>query len=61
MIKGGYGDADTLAKRIEDVKAWIDSGVEPMSGDENAEYAAIIEIDLNEITGTDFVLSERSR
>ncbi len=50
MIKGGYGDADTLAKRIEDVKEWIDRGEEPMSADENAEYAAIIEIDLNEIT-----------
>jgi aconitate hydratase 2/2-methylisocitrate dehydratase len=50
MIKGGYGDADTLAKRIADVKAWIESGEEPMAGDENAEYAAVIEIDLNEIT-----------
>ncbi|MFC1467412.1 bifunctional aconitate hydratase 2/2-methylisocitrate dehydratase [Verrucomicrobiota bacterium] len=50
MIKGGYGDADTLAKRIEDVKAWIESGEEPMAGDDNAEYAAVIEIDLNEIT-----------
>ncbi len=50
MIKGGYGDADTLAQRIEDVKAWIDSGEEPMARDDNAEYAAVIEIDLNEIT-----------
>ncbi|MEN7972820.1 MAG: bifunctional aconitate hydratase 2/2-methylisocitrate dehydratase [Verrucomicrobiota bacterium] len=50
MIKGGYGDAETLAKRIDDVKAWIESGEELMSGDENAEYAAVIEIDLNEIT-----------
>ncbi len=50
MINGGYGDAETLAKRIADVQAWIDSGVEPMAGDANAEYAAIIEIDLDEIT-----------
>ncbi len=49
MIKGGYGDADTLQKRIDDVKAWIENG-ELMSADENAEYAAVIEIDLNEIT-----------
>ncbi len=48
MIKGGYGDADTLAKRIEDVKAWIENG-ELMEADANAEYAAVIEIDLNEI------------
>ncbi len=49
MIKGGYGDADTLAKRIADVKDWIEND-ELMSADENAEYAAIIEIDLNDIT-----------
>jgi len=49
MIKGGYGDAETLAKRIEDVKEWIENG-ELMSADENAEYAAVIEIDLNGIT-----------
>ncbi len=49
MIKGGYGDAGTLAKRIEDVNEWIENG-ELMSADENAEYAAVIEIDLNEIT-----------
>ncbi len=49
MIKGGYGDADTLAKRIDDVKDWIENG-ELMSADENAEYAAVIEINLNEIT-----------
>ncbi len=49
MIKGGYGDVETLAKRIKDVNEWIEKG-ELMSADENAEYAAIIEIDLNEIT-----------
>ena len=48
MIKGGYGDAETLAKRITDVKEWIENG-ELMGADENAEYAATIEIDLNEI------------
>ena len=49
MIKGGYGDAETLKKRIADVEEWIENG-ELMSADENAEYAEIIEIDLNEIT-----------
>jgi aconitate hydratase 2/2-methylisocitrate dehydratase len=49
MIQGGYGDADTLARRIESVKEWIASG-ELMRADANAEYAAVIEIDLNEIT-----------
>jgi len=48
MIKGGYGDADTLRKRIDDVKEWLENG-ELMEGDPNAEYAAVIEIDLNEI------------
>jgi len=49
MIKGGYGDADTLSKRIEDVKDWIANG-ELMEGDSNADYAAVIDIDLNKIT-----------
>jgi len=50
MIEEGYGDANTLARRIDAVQAWIDSGEEPMSADENAEYAAMLEIDLNTIT-----------
>ncbi|MEI6892456.1 MAG: bifunctional aconitate hydratase 2/2-methylisocitrate dehydratase [Pontiella sp.] len=48
MIKGGYGDAETIQKRIDDVNEWIENG-ELMSADDNAEYAAILEIDLNEI------------
>ncbi len=48
MINGGYGDADTLRKRIEDVKEWLANGV-LMEADANAEYAAVIEVDLNEI------------
>ncbi len=48
MIKGGYGDADTLRKRIADVKDWLANGV-LMEADANAEYAAVIEVDLNEI------------
>ena len=49
MIKGGYGDAETLQKRIDDVNEWIENG-ELMSADENAEYAAVIEIDLADIS-----------
>ena len=49
MIDGGYGDADTLAQRIKDVNDWIENG-ELAEADANAEYAAVIEIDLNEIT-----------
>ena len=48
MIKGGYGDAETLQNRINDVNEWIANG-ELMSADENADYAAVIEIDLNEV------------
>jgi len=48
MIKKGYNDGDTIRKRIEDVREWLK---EPklMSADKNAEYAAIIEIDLSDI------------
>ena len=49
MIDGGYGDVDTLAQRIKDVNDWIENG-ELAEADANAEYAAVIEIDLNEIT-----------
>ncbi len=49
MIKGGYGDAETLRNRIRDVKDWIENG-ELMEADAAAEYAAVIEIDLADIT-----------
>jgi aconitate hydratase 2/2-methylisocitrate dehydratase len=48
MIERGYQDADTLRKRIADVQDWIDNG-ELMEADANAEYAAVIEIDLNKM------------
>ncbi|MGD9343352.1 MAG: bifunctional aconitate hydratase 2/2-methylisocitrate dehydratase, partial [Desulfuromonadales bacterium] len=49
MIEDGYQHPDTLRKRIEAVKEWLQ---EPklLRADENAEYAAVIEIDLAEIT-----------
>ncbi len=49
MIEEGYKDADTLKNRIEDVKVWLDKP-ELLSADKDAEYAAVIEIDLSEIT-----------
>jgi aconitate hydratase 2 / 2-methylisocitrate dehydratase len=48
MIADGYGDASTLSKRIEAVEAWL-AKPELLSADKNAEYAAVIEIDLAEI------------
>lgn len=49
MISDGYGDARTLERRIQSMQDWIDKPV-LMEPDADAEYAEIIEIDLNEIT-----------
>ncbi|MDA9842044.1 bifunctional aconitate hydratase 2/2-methylisocitrate dehydratase [Gammaproteobacteria bacterium] len=49
MIASGYGDAKTLERRAQAMEEWIESP-ELLEPDENAEYAEIIEIDLNEIT-----------
>jgi aconitate hydratase 2/2-methylisocitrate dehydratase len=49
MIKDGYQDADTLKRRIEKMQAWLDNP-ELLEADPDAKYAAVIEIDLNEIT-----------
>src|SRR5690606_9101311 len=48
MIANGYQDARTLARRIKNMEAWLADPqlVEP---DADAEYAAVIEIDLAEI------------
>ncbi|MEZ0323602.1 MAG: bifunctional aconitate hydratase 2/2-methylisocitrate dehydratase [Hydrogenothermaceae bacterium] len=48
MIEAGYQDARTLQRRADKMKAWLDNPV-LLEPDENAEYAAVIEIDLNEI------------
>ncbi|MFN9923298.1 MAG: bifunctional aconitate hydratase 2/2-methylisocitrate dehydratase, partial [Cyanobacteriota bacterium] len=49
MIARGYGDAGTLARRIRAMEAWL---ANPMllEADADAEYAAVIEIDLDQIT-----------
>jgi aconitate hydratase 2 / 2-methylisocitrate dehydratase len=49
MIKDGYQDAKTLQNRIDAVNAWL-AKPELLEADKNAEYAAVIEIDLAEIT-----------
>ncbi len=48
MISEGYGDARTLERRAQAMEAWL-ATPELMTGDADAEYAAVIEIDLNEI------------
>jgi len=48
MIADGYQDPRTLQERIDSVNAWL-AKPELLAADKNAEYAAIIEIDLAEI------------
>ncbi len=48
MISEGYGDARTIERRAQAMEAWL-AKPELMQADANAEYAAVIEIDLNEI------------
>jgi aconitate hydratase 2/2-methylisocitrate dehydratase len=49
MIARGYGDARTLARRIKVMEAWLANPV-LLEADADAEYAAVIEIDLDAIT-----------
>ncbi|MDR0633457.1 MAG: bifunctional aconitate hydratase 2/2-methylisocitrate dehydratase [Azoarcus sp.] len=48
MIANGYQDARTLGRRIAAMEDWI-AGGELLEADANAEYAAVIEIDLADI------------
>jgi len=48
MIADGYGDPRTIARRIKAMEAWL-KNPELLEADADAEYAEIIEIDLNEI------------
>jgi len=48
MIANGYQDARTLSRRIKAMEAWL-AKPELLKGDADAEYAAVIEIDLAEI------------
>ncbi|MCA0901368.1 bifunctional aconitate hydratase 2/2-methylisocitrate dehydratase [Microbulbifer agarilyticus] len=48
MIAEGYGDKRTLERRAQAMEAWLEKP-ELMSADADAEYSAVIEIDLAEI------------
>ncbi|MCE9850804.1 bifunctional aconitate hydratase 2/2-methylisocitrate dehydratase [Shewanella chilikensis] len=48
MIAEGYGDRRTIERRIKGMEEWL-ANPELMEADKDAEYAAVIEIDLNEI------------
>ena len=48
MIASGYGDEKTLERRAQAMEKWILNPV-LLEADKNAEYAEVIEIDLNEI------------
>ena len=49
MIQTGYEDKRTIARRIEKMNKWLEKP-SLMEADSDAEYAAVIEINLNEIT-----------
>ncbi len=49
MIEVGYEDARTLERRAGKMREWI-KNPQLLKADKDAEYAAVIEIDLNEIT-----------
>ena len=48
MIGSGYGDAKTIERRAQAMEEWIKNPV-LLEPDKNAEYAEIIEIDLDQI------------
>ncbi|MFC3532269.1 bifunctional aconitate hydratase 2/2-methylisocitrate dehydratase [Vogesella facilis] len=48
MIADGYADARTLERRIKKMEEWIANG-ELLKGDADADYAAVIDIDLADV------------
>ncbi|MEX0423096.1 bifunctional aconitate hydratase 2/2-methylisocitrate dehydratase [Providencia rettgeri] len=48
MIAEGYGDRRTIERRIKGMENWL-ADPQLLEGDADAEYAAVIEIDLNDI------------
>ncbi|MCF6190599.1 MAG: bifunctional aconitate hydratase 2/2-methylisocitrate dehydratase [Cocleimonas sp.] len=48
MISEGYGDERTIARRIKSMQDWLDNP-ELMEADADAEYAEVIEINMDEI------------
>ena len=49
MIANGYADARTIGRRIKAMEAWL-ANPQLLEPDADAEYAAVIEIDLADIT-----------
>ncbi|MEH6581661.1 MAG: bifunctional aconitate hydratase 2/2-methylisocitrate dehydratase [Halioglobus sp.] len=49
MIADGYGDARTLERRAQKMEEWL-ANPSLLKADADAEYAAVIEIDLAEVT-----------
>ncbi|WP_416674640.1 bifunctional aconitate hydratase 2/2-methylisocitrate dehydratase [Egbenema bharatensis] len=48
MVARGYGDARTILRRVAKMEQWL-ANPEVMAADENAEYADVIEVDLDQI------------
>lgn len=48
MIRQGYGDATTIERRAQKMEAWL-AKPQLLSADDDAQYAAVIDIDLAEI------------
>ncbi|MDX1809913.1 MAG: bifunctional aconitate hydratase 2/2-methylisocitrate dehydratase [Sulfurospirillaceae bacterium] len=48
MIDAGYGDANTLQRRIDKMKEWL-ANPTLVKADKDAEYAAVIEINMDEV------------
>lgn len=49
MIDAGFADAETLNRRIADCQKWLDHPT-LLTGDPDASYAAVLDIDLSEIS-----------
>ena len=48
MISNGYGDERTISRRIEKMQEWLDNP-SLLTADEDAEYTAVIEIDMDNL------------
>jgi aconitate hydratase 2 / 2-methylisocitrate dehydratase len=49
MVARGYGDARTILRRIRKMEEWL-ANPQLMKADSDAEYAEIIEVDLDQVT-----------
>jgi aconitate hydratase 2/2-methylisocitrate dehydratase len=49
LIANGYGDVRTITRRIKEMEKWL-ANPQLLKADKDAEYAAVLEIDMNEIT-----------